>query len=172
MHPAGLRRTFVVLSAALFVVGLGTMPASASQRQHVVATGSWTDPGATIDSVTPSGKDYIVEMHGGTTVDGDFAGTSSYALTARVNLNTGVTIARSREMYTVTLGVLGTGHLTFDENVVVKADGTEVVTGTIVDGDGLFDGAHGSARFIGTTDPSGANPATGTYRIVLELASA
>ena len=50
--------------------------------------------------------------------------------------------------------------------------GNEVVTATIVDGDGVFAGAHGSARFIGTTDPSGANPATGTYRLVVNLASA
>jgi hypothetical protein len=172
MHPAGLRRAFLVLSAALFAVGLLAAPASAAQHRQLVATGSWTDPGAVIDSITPSGQDYIVQMHGETTTDGDFAGTSSYTLTARANLRTGVTIGHSREIFTVTLAPIGTGHVTFDEIVVVKADGNEVVNGTIVDGDGPFAGAHGSAHFIGTTDPSGANPATGTYRIVMNLASA
>ena len=174
MHSAGLRRALVGLSAALaalFVIGVFTVPASASEHRQIVATGSWTDPGAVIDSATPTGKGYILKMHGGTTTVGDFAGTSTYTLTARANLSTGVTIARSREIFTAVLGTRGTGHVTFDETVVVRADGTEVVTGTIVTGDGVFTGAHGSDRFVGTTDPRGANPATGTYRIVFSLAS-
>src|SRR4029079_13342608 len=94
MHTAGLGPGLVALSTVLFAVGLFTVPASASERRQLVATGSWTDPGANIDSITPSGRDYIVEMHGGTTTDGDFAGTSTYTLTARANLRTGVTTAR------------------------------------------------------------------------------
>ncbi|WP_426571686.1 hypothetical protein [Aquihabitans sp. McL0605] len=168
-------RCLAVGLVCLAISGLNAGSASALGRvshHHTVVTasGTWVDPGPTITSVTPAGDKYQVDMTGGTTSTGDFTGVSTYTLSVIFDPALNTLIGCARETYAATLAGRGSGHVTFAERVRVNADGSEVVTGYIVAGDGVFRDARGLAVFRGTTDPTGPNPSTGSYQMLIELA--
>src|SRR3954470_5298396 len=136
-------RGLAVVFASLAVLGLSAGPASAwgghsVHRHHIVVeTGTWVDPGATIDRITPNAELTAakVDMHGGTIAKGAFAGTSSYTLSVNYDIATGVSDGRGRETYAASLAHRGRGHVTFAEHVHVAGNGDTVVIGIIVGGD-------------------------------------
>jgi hypothetical protein len=172
-----ISRGLAVVFAALMVLGVAPGTASARPkdqhgRHHVELTGTWNDPGAILDGISPTvyPTQVLIPMHGGTIATGGFAGTSTYVLTALFDTTTNVSVGNAVETYTAGIAGRGSGHVTFDERVQVNGDGTEAVTGTIIAGDGVFAGARGYARFTGNTDPTGPNPGTGPYRMWIDLA--
>jgi len=165
------RAALAVLVGGMTVVALGASGSATTLRgrdAHVLVEGTWTDPGPTIDSVTPAGPDYEVALHGSTAVAGSFAGTSSYSFTLRVDPTNGRSHGPGQETFTASLSGKGSGTVTFAEQLHQDADGSTVVTGTVVSGTGVFQDAHGAVRFVGVSQP-GTNAGTGTSRLVLEL---
>jgi len=164
---------FAVLAGGMTVVALGTSSSATTLRgqdAHVMVEGTWSDPGPTIDSITPSGPDFAVALHGNTTVAGPFTGASSYSFTLRVDRKNGKSHGPGQETFTASLDGKGSGTVTFAELLHQDADGSTVVTGTVVSGTGVFQDAHGAMRFVGVSQ-SGTNTGTGTYRLVLELSA-
>ena len=166
MRRTLIRRGLAVVSTGcLLAVGLSTGPASALHRDHsrghlVLAHGTWVDPGAITDSITPNaaGTAAQVAMHGGTIAKGDFAGTSTYTLNVNFDVATNVVDGNATETYRATLGKWGHGHVTFAEHVNVAANGDTLVSAVIVGGDGVFRGAKGFGLFQGTSTPVVADP--------------
>jgi hypothetical protein len=160
--------------AAVFTVAVclaaATSPATASTHRRVVSHGNWVDPGQTVDSATPVGDGslYVVALHGGTHATGRFSGDSSYTMVLLYDPATQASAGFARETYTATLGGIGRGHLTLSERVQVDGDGSIVVAGPVVAGDGAFKGAHGYARFTGEGPPAGGYE-SGAYTIWLDL---
>ncbi len=176
-------RGLAVVFVGLAVLGLSAGPATAwgwhpvHRPHHLAVTGTWLDPGGTIDQITvnDAGTAAQVDLHGGTITKGGFAGTSTYTLSVSYDLATNVSDGYGTERYAATLGRWGQGHVTFSEHVHVAANGDTVVDAFIVGGDGVFRGAHGYARFQGTStpvDPSNPNPSTssGPYVMWVDLA--
>ena len=161
---------------ALLVGGLAllapTVPASATvargSTDHVTIEGTWTDPGPTIDGITPDGSAYTLALHGHTTAVGSFAGVSDYSFTLRYDPTTGRSHGPGQETFVASLDGSGSGTITFAEHMSLGTDGSTIVTGVVVGGDGIFTGAHGALRFVGAT-ASGTSTAAGTFRLVLEL---
>lgn len=172
-----IRRGLVVVCAGLVAGALTAAPAMASSsrgRSHhhrVVASGGWTDPGTTIVSVTPQGDKYLVDATGSTTTTGGFAGTSSYTMRLLWDPVSLASSGHVDETFTASLAGRGSGHLVLSEHIDTKGDGSTEVRGRIVGGDGVFRGADGFVRFVGHTDPSGSSPASGTYRVWIDLAN-
>ncbi len=177
-------RGLAVVFASLAVVGVSAAPAFAGgrhsdhHRHSRVFTGTWQDAGPTIDTITPNadGTAATVTMHGSTVTQGDFAGTSTYTMTANYDVATAVSDGTVRETYTATLGRRGRGHVTLVEHAHVASNGDTVVTGRMVNGDGVFRNARGYARFTGTSEPVPADPNTtsgnrvsGTYVMRIDL---
>ena len=124
-------------SARLSWLALGRTPV-ASARRHLAATpmlrrveGTWTDPGVTIDSATPTPWEslYIVKLHGNTTVAGAFAGVSDYSFTLLADVATGASRGNGVETFTATLAGRGSGTLTILEHLEVAADSSTTVAG-------------------------------------------
>jgi hypothetical protein len=167
----GLAVVFVCAAVSGLLVG----PASAARsrlapRTAVVASGTWTDPGPTITSVTPEGDKYLIDFTGSTTSSGDFTGTSAYTMSLLWDPATNDSRGSERETWSATLAGYGSGHLTLAERDEVNGDGSLLVTGRIIGGDGVFRGAVGFAAWTGTTDPSGSSPSSGTYQMLIVLA--
>ena len=175
-------RGLAVVFACLMVVGLSVGPASAggwhpAHRPHrVVLTGTWIDPGAIIDLITPNaaGTAAKVDMHGGTIAKGEFAGTSTYVMSVTYDVATGDSDGFSTETYSARLGRWGHGHVTFAEHVHVAQNGDTVVDAFIKSGDGVFRGAHGYARFKGSSTPvdpenPSSPPSAGPYVMWIDL---
>jgi len=151
---------------ALSVPGSATV--APARPDHVTVEGTWTDPGPTIDSITPDGPAYIVALHGNTTASGPFAGVSAYSFTLRYDPTTGRFHGPGQETFTASLDGAGSGTVTFAEQFRLAPDGSTSVTGVVVGGDGIFTGAHGALHFVGATEP-GSSTSAGTFRLVLEL---
>jgi hypothetical protein len=179
-----MRRTLTSCGLAVVIVtatALSLTGGTASARDghghgphHLVLTGTWVDPGPAIDSVngTAYPDRYLVIGHGGTSINGGFAGQSTYSLTDLFDVTTNDSNGFAIETFDAAVAGHGSGHVTFSERITLDgATGTEVISGPMVAGDGLFAGAHGYVRYEGSTDPSGPANATGTYRMWIDLAS-
>ncbi len=136
----------------------------------MLATGPWSDPGATITGITPQGADYLVDFAGSTSTAGDLIGQSTYTMHVLYDPATNVSTGSVQERFSATLPNRGSGTFTLAEHVSVKGDGSLLVTGYVVSGTGIFHGANGYDVFTGTTDPSGTGPSTGSYVMVFDLA--
>ncbi len=173
-----ISRGLVVVSACLAVIGLGAGPVSATGTQHrrqarhhlVLATGTWSDPGATITGITPQGSDYLVDFVGSTSTAGDLLGQSRYTMHVVYDPVANTSTGSVDETFSATLPNRGSGTFTLAEHVSVKGDGSLLVTGYVVSGTGIFRGANGLDVFTGTTDPSGTGPSAGSYVMVFDLA--
>ncbi len=167
------RTACTALASAALLLALGAPVASATPQgrdSHVVGEGTWTDPGVTIDSATPTPWEslYIVKLHGNTTVAGSLSGVSDYSFTLLANVATGVSRGNGAETFTATLAGRGSGTLTILEHMEVAGDGSTTVTGIVIGGTGALAGARGLVRFQGGSTP-GSPAASGTYQMVLDL---
>src|SRR5262245_40097892 len=114
------RTTVAVLAGGMTVVALGTSGSATTLRgqdAHITIAGTWTDPGVTIDNITPAAPDFAVALHGNTTVSGAFAGTSSYSFTLRFNPKDGKSHGPGQETFTASLDAMGSGTVTFAEQL-------------------------------------------------------
>ncbi len=167
------RTACTALASAAVLLALGAPVASATPQgrdSHVVVDGTWTDPGVTIDSATPTPWEslYVVKLHGNTTATGAFAGVSNYSFTLLANVATGVSRGNGVETFTATLAGRGSGTLTILEHLEVAADSSTTVAGLVIGGTGALAGAHGLMRFQGASQP-GSPAGSGTYQLVLDF---
>ncbi len=170
------RRGLAAVSVCVAVCSMAAIPASASpvraprSHQRVILTGTWSDPGGAITSVTPQGADYLVGLAGSTTTVGGLVGQSAYTFQAVFDPSANTTKGTGHETFTASLANGGSGHLDFDEYLQVNGDGSTVVIGVIVGGDGVFLNAHGATLFTGTTiDPTTSSAAAGSYWLWIDL---
>jgi hypothetical protein len=164
-------RALAVIAGVLTLLVLTVPDASAVPRGrqgHVSVQGTWTDPGPTITGIDPSGSQFVVGVHGATTTEGSFAGTSDYTFSLRYDPATGRSQGLGQETFTAVLDGLGAGTISFREHLYQTAEGASVVTGEVLGGDGVFAGAHGSIRFEGASQPP-STAANGGFRLELEL---
>ena len=116
-----ISRGLAVVFTSLVVLGLAPGTASARPngfehgRHHVELSGTWTDPGAILDGISPTvyPTQVLIPMHGGTIATGGFAGTSTYVLTVLFDTATNVSIGNAIETYTASIAGRGSGHVTF-----------------------------------------------------------
>jgi len=169
-------RGLAVVFVCLAVMGMTAATASASPTQAhprprvVLASGTWTDPGPTITSVTPQGSTYLVGLAGSTTTTGDMVGHSDYTFQVVFDPATNSLAGSGHERFDATIAAIGSGHLDIDEHIKVNGDGSEMVVGVIVGGDGAFRHAGGVLVFTGNTDdPSQPTAGTGPYWMAITL---
>ena len=168
----GLAVVFVGLAVmGMTVATASASPAQATPRPRIAfVSGTWTDPGATVTSVTPQGSKYLVGLAGSTTTTGDLVGQSEYTFQVVFDPATNTSVGTGHERFDATIVGVGSGHLEIDEHIKVNGDGSEMVVGVIVGGDGAFRHAGGVLVFTGTTvDPSQATSGTGQYWMVINL---
>src|SRR5262249_34112817 len=86
--PRRLTASVALVLAA--VLGLGTAAAgtaSASPANHVrVVHGTFLDPGSNITNVQPSGDLYTFDVSGGTQLQGDLSGSTTYAGSGTIDI--------------------------------------------------------------------------------------
>jgi len=166
------RRGLAAVSVGLALAAMTAVPASASpvSVHGVLLTGTWTDPGAAITSIDPDGTNYLVGLAGSTTTIGGLTGHSAYTFQVVFDPTANTSRGPGHETFTATLANKGSGHLDLDEYIQVNSDGSELVVGIVVGGDGVFHNATGVTAFLGTTaDPSASTISTGRYWMWIDL---
>ena len=170
------RRGLAVVSVCLAMAAMTATSASASPvsdhrtGHRMVLAGTWSDPGAETTSITPDGTNYLVGLAGSTTTVGGLAGQSAYTFQVVFDPTTSTSKGPGHERFTASLADGGSGHLDLDEYIQIDGDGSTVVVGVIVGGDGAFRNATGVTAFIGTVaDPTTSSSASGQYWMWLDL---
>ena len=170
------RRGLAVVSVCLAIAAMTVIPASATPvhghrtDQRVLLTGTWSDPGAAITSITPDGANYLVGLAGSTTTVGGLVGQSDYTFQVVFDPTTNTSNGPGHETFTASLANGRSGHIELDEYLQLNGDGSTLVVGVVVGGDGVFRDATGFTVFSGTTaDPSTSSSASGRYWMWLDL---
>jgi hypothetical protein len=122
-----------MLAAMIGLVTAAAVPASASPANHVRAVqGTFLDTGSSITNIQPSGDLYTFDVSGGTQLQGDLTGSTSYAGSGTIDLANNRVVFDLRETFTGSVVGFGTGTVVMLDHVVTNVDASSGQIGMLV----------------------------------------
>lgn len=161
-------RRFVQMRALMLTIVTGSLwlPPSASASDVTLVGGTWTTGAATFSSIVPAGPNVRIGGSGASEWSGDLVGATTFTFRVLQLARSGVIRGQLDETLTGSVAGVGTGTLTFVEQVVQSTTtGDLTISAEVTNGTDALSGLRGALRFTGSTDAAenGGGAYTGRF---------
>lgn len=162
-----MRKSWRMLALMLtFVLGCLWSPQSASASDVTLVSGTWTSGAADFTSFVAAGPNARIGGSGASEWSGDLIGATTFTFRVLQLARSGVIRGQLDETFTGSVEGVGTGTLSFVEQVVQSTTTGELtISAEITHGTGALSTLRGALHFTGSTDPSenGGGAYTGRF---------
>ena len=161
-------RKFWRMLALMLTFALSSLwlPQSSSASDVTLVSGTWTTGDAVFTSFVPAGPNARIGGSGKSQWSGDLIGATTFTFRVLQLARSGVMRGQLDETFTGSVAGVGTGTLTFVEQVVQStATGELTISAEITHGTSALSALRGALHFTGSTDTSenGGGAYTGRF---------